>query len=173
MPDLSDPQALRGVAKVVRDVLNLGPSYPLENIRVWVQAQQDVGASPAPGRHLKAEPSTKIFVLAYTLVKSPELPPEEELLQKLEEPEFVQDFATQLAEEGVVSSEQLEQLSLGLVSEDKIDGVLEQIQSASDGEDVPLDFLSYGKPVSRRSSHGSCTHKHHVTQDIPGHGSRM
>lgn len=63
MPDLSDPDMLRAVARAVRDALKLGPAYPLDNIRVWVHAQQEVGTTLAPTRHLSAVTATKICCL--------------------------------------------------------------------------------------------------------------
>jgi hypothetical protein len=87
-PNLDDPTKLKQVARAVRDGLNLGSSYPLENIRAWIHSQQDIEQNPVPVRRLAEaqNPISHLLVLAYSLVINPELPPAEELKQRMDDP---------------------------------------------------------------------------------------
>lgn len=53
-PDLTDPAKLEAVKQAVKSALKLDNSYPLDNIQVWLQTEQEV-PTPTPGRRLHTD----------------------------------------------------------------------------------------------------------------------
>lgn len=139
-PDLNDPAKLTQVAKGVRDGLNLGSTYPLENIRAWIHSQQDIEQGPGPVRRLAQAPNTvsHLLVLAYSLVMNPELPPVEELKQRMVDPVVTNTLAERLGDDGFVDQDQLGKLFITVTSVNKVQQLVEVIQGTGQGADVGI-----------------------------------
>jgi hypothetical protein len=156
-PDLNDPAKLTQVAKAVRDGLNLGSTYPLENIRAWIHSQQDIEQGAVPVRRLAeaTNPVSHLLVLAYSLVINPELPPVEELKQRMDDPAVTNTLAERLGDDGFVNQDQLGKLFITVTSVNKVQQLVEVIQGTAQGADVgipqPQPIGEYVLPVRSRN----------------------
>lgn len=138
-PDLNDPTKLRQVATAVHNSLSLPADFPLANILVWIQSSNDVasgGPVPTHRRHLAAT-TTRVLVLAYTLVVAPGLPPAEQIRALLDAPEATAQIAGHLADAGFVSDEQLGSLQVLVTSVDVQQQVINIVVTGSAGEGAP------------------------------------
>lgn len=101
-PDLSTPSNKLLIATAVHSALNLGSAYPISNILLWVQQQTVAAAAssyPTPTkRRLSQAATTKIFVLGYSLAKTPELPPKMQLAMIMASAEGTERLADKLAD---------------------------------------------------------------------------
>lgn len=141
-PNLDDPSALRQVAQVVRDSLRLGNNYPLDNIAVWLENQQDVPAAAAPpGRRHLLSSTNKVVVIGYMLVKTADLPPLEELQSLMDSTDASEQFAQKLADCGLLTELQLGQLVVCVTSVDKLAEVISAIQGTGGGDGATTILL--------------------------------
>jgi len=124
-PNLDDPATMRTVAGAVRDALNLGSSYPLSNIIVWVESKQEV-ATAATRRRLLS--TTNLLVLVFNLIKTPDLPPVEELKKIMQTPAATLALANYLAKENFITPEQAGQLSIVIASENQSETIVLVLQ---------------------------------------------
>lgn len=124
-PNLDDPATMRTVAGAVRDALQLGSSYPLSNIIVWVESKQEV-ATAATRRRLLS--TTKVLVLVFNLIKTPDLPPVEELKTIMQTPAATVALANYLAKENFITPEQAGQLSVLIASENQSETIVLVLQ---------------------------------------------
>jgi hypothetical protein len=147
-PDLTDTSKLRLVAQGVRDTLNLGSTYPLENILVWIQAGKDVTTGPMPTRHLLAPGQLRVLVIGYSIVITSDLPPVEELKARMDAPEVTQQFAEKLADANFVTQEQLGMLSIWVASVASPEQVVQQVTvmlQAPGGPTEAVQFVPIGE----------------------------
>lgn len=154
VPDLNDPTKLQTVRKAVSGALNLDSSYPLSNIEVWIENQQEVPAAAAT-RHLLANDKVVVLVLGYSLAKSDVLPDAAELKTLTEATTLTAQIATKLAEEGFVTPEQLGLLSVLVTTTNKIAAVIQAIQGTTGG-DATIVMVPIGEP-----------HTHHPSTEAP------
>lgn len=86
-------------------------------------------------------------------MKTDDLMPDEQLVEWLDGIEFRKSFASGLADQGVVSKEQFEQLCFGLSTEDKLDGELDNGDSATQGQDPENIYASLSVGELIKSTH--------------------
>lgn len=128
---------MQGVRKAVRSALNLNSAYPLSNINVWLSSKQEVAAGPVPVRRLAEATTVYVAVLGYTLIRTEQLPAAKELTDLIKTPALQNSFKEQLAEAGVVTTEQLAQLQV-VVTVENI--AKEAAKAIEDG--VPLHAIA-------------------------------
>jgi hypothetical protein len=146
-PDLNEPTKRAAVAASVRSALNLGADYPISNILVWLQSQQDVAAPPT--RRLTST-STRVMVIAYTLVRTDKLPELTTLLEAIAAPDLTAKIAEKLAEEDFVSEDNLGKLVVVLVATpQQLDKVVNALQGTSQNPEEAATLQQLLQPIGK------------------------